>query len=286
LASVRALAYIGVRGSDLEAWRTFGTEVLGMQVSGDSTADQLLFRMDDRAHRVSVAKGAPGLDHLGFELASLADLSELVAVLRADGVEATDEPELAKARNVRHLVRAVDPAGNPVELVVAQTSPKVAFVSPTGVSFKTGSQGLGHAVIIVPDQKAVEHFYVDLLGFRLSDTIDLSMATASFFHCNARHHTLAFVQAPMNRLAHFMVEVNALEMVGRAYDVVADRGLPISMSLGMHTNDEMLSFYVKSPSGFDVEFGTNGREVDDATWTVSHYNAASYWGHKRPVQTS
>jgi 2,3-dihydroxybiphenyl 1,2-dioxygenase len=255
-----------------------------MQVTADSTDNHLLFRMDDRAHRLSVTRGEPGLDHLGFEVASFNDLNELVASLRADGLEVTDEPDLAKVRNVRHLARVIDPAGNPVELVVAQLSANTAFVSPTAVSFKTGSQGLGHAVIIVPNQKAIEHFYVDLLGFRMSDTIDLSMATASFFHCNSRHHTLAWVEVPnTSRLAHFMVEVDTLQQVGRAYDVVTDRGLPISMTIGMHTNDEMLSFYVKTPSGFDVEFGTNGREVDDANWTVSHYNAPSYWGHKRPA---
>ena len=35
-------------------------------------------------------------------------------------------------------------------------------------------------------------------------------------------------------------------------------------TLGRHPNDRMFSFYAKTPSGFQFEFGWGGREVDDA----------------------
>ncbi len=44
-------------------------------------------------------------------------------------------------------------------------------------------------------------------------------------------------------------------------------------------NDQMVSFYVKSPGGFDVEFGTEGLQVDDARWVARESTAVSYWGH-------
>jgi len=44
-------------------------------------------------------------------------------------------------------------------------------------------------------------------------------------------------------------------------------------------NDQMVSFYVKSPAGFDVEFGTEGLQVDDARWVARESTAVSYWGH-------
>jgi 3,4-dihydroxy-9,10-secoandrosta-1,3,5(10)-triene-9,17-dione 4,5-dioxygenase len=79
---------------------------------------------------------------------------------------------------------------------------------------------------------------------------------------------------------HFMVEVADLDMVGRALDVAASQGEGLSLTLGKHTNDHMLSFYVKSPSGFMVEYGTAGRLIDEATWITAYYDSASYWGHK------
>ena len=281
MTSVRALAYLGVRGPDLGAWRSFATEVLGLQAAGE-TETSLMLRMDERAHRLTIEHGDPGLAFLGFELATRPELDELVDRARGAGVEFTDDPELAAVRQVRHLARGTDPAGNQVELVVGLATATSNFVSPRGVAFKTGAQGLGHAVILVPDLDAAWTFYVDLLGFRLSDTINLPFGTVTFLHCNPRHHTLGMAAWPgMSLLGHFMIEVDDLEHVGRAYDIVLDRQIPVSMTLGMHTNDHMLSFYVKSPSGFDVEYGCNGREIDDATWTVGHYEAASFWGHRR-----
>jgi hypothetical protein len=53
------------------------------------------------------------------------------------------------------------------------------------------------------------------------------------------------------------------------------------MTLGRHTNDLMYSFYLVTPSGFNLEFGYGGRSVDDATWQIAHYDAASIWGHRR-----
>jgi 3,4-dihydroxy-9,10-secoandrosta-1,3,5(10)-triene-9,17-dione 4,5-dioxygenase len=42
----------------------------------------------------------------------------------------------------------------------------------------------------------------------------------------------------------------------------------------------MVSFYVGTPGGFDVEFGTGGRLVDPATWVTTEITAVSYWGHR------
>ena len=44
----------------------------------------------------------------------------------------------------------------------------------------------------------------------------------------------------------------------------------------------MFSFYSESPSGFHIEYGYGGRQVDDTDWQVQYYKAASIWGHERP----
>jgi 3,4-dihydroxy-9,10-secoandrosta-1,3,5(10)-triene-9,17-dione 4,5-dioxygenase len=45
----------------------------------------------------------------------------------------------------------------------------------------------------------------------------------------------------------------------------------------------MFSYYAASPSGIAVEYGTDGIRVDDETWTVQNFDAASYWGHTPPT---
>ncbi len=282
MTNVTALAYLGLRVPDLAAWRTFAVDLLGMQATPESDDTDLFLRLDDRSHRLHVTEGDPGLAHLGFEVDTPTELRALAEHLRASGVEVIDDPALAKVRRVHDLVRCDDPAGNRVELVCGHLGARTPFVSPRGVTFKTGTQGLGHVFMLVPDGDAANGFYVDGLGFRLSDTIDLGPIEGVFLHCNPRHHTLAYGAVPgVSALQHVMLEVDSLDAVGRAFDAVGDAGLTIARTIGMHTNDHMVSFYVTSPSGLDIEFGCNGREIDDDTWQVGHYDAASYWGHRR-----
>jgi len=74
-------------------------------------------------------------------------------------------------------------------------------------------------------------------------------------------------------------ETASLDDVGRALDRCTRRGAPVSGSLGRHANDLMVSFYVRTPGGFDVEYGTDGRLVDDASWISRESTAVSLWGH-------
>lgn len=70
--------------------------------------------------------------------------------------------------------------------------------------------------------------------------------------------------------------------MGATYDLVQDQEIWITRGLGRHTNDHMTSFYMKTPSGFDVEYGWGARTVDDTTWQVQRHENGSIWGH-RPV---
>jgi 3,4-dihydroxy-9,10-secoandrosta-1,3,5(10)-triene-9,17-dione 4,5-dioxygenase len=71
--------------------------------------------------------------------------------------------------------------------------------------------------------------------------------------------------------------------VGRAYDKCRDGAATLVNTLGRHSNDQMLSFYVRTPSGFDLEYGCFGLQVDEDRWeAVEHrYPVESWWGHKR-----
>jgi len=57
------------------------------------------------------------------------------------------------------------------------------------------------------------------------------------------------------------------------------RGATVSGSLGRHANDQMVSFYVRTPGGFDIEYGTGGLRVDDTTWVTRETTTISLWGH-------
>jgi 3,4-dihydroxy-9,10-secoandrosta-1,3,5(10)-triene-9,17-dione 4,5-dioxygenase len=85
------------------------------------------------------------------------------------------------------------------------------------------------------------------------------------------------------QLMHILIEVADLDSVGRAMDRCLDGAAPMSVTLGRHWNDEMVSFYVRTPSGFDVEYGYGGRRIDAAEWSrraQGGSGAVSLWGHR------
>jgi len=58
-------------------------------------------------------------------------------------------------------------------------------------------------VLTVENIDAVMPFYVDLLGFGLSDYM-MKPFRAYFFHVNARHHSLALIETGKNGMHHLM----------------------------------------------------------------------------------
>ena len=288
--SVRALGYAGFGVKDVSAWRRFATETLG--AAAVEADDGLLLRVDERAWRISIEPtGEDDVTYVGFEVEGPEALETLVARLSAAGLGVERDGGLAKKRGVVDLARCRDPFGLAVELYWGGTETGQApFVSPQGVGgFKTEGQGFGHVVLTAPDMDAARAFYEGLLGFRLSDYIDLAPAPGVeirlvFLHCNPRHHTLALAPMPApKRMHHFMLEVNDFDDVGRAMDRARRAGVAFATGLGKHTNDHMLSFYLVTPSGFEVEYGVGGREIDDANWVPSRHTAISNWGHERSV---
>jgi 3,4-dihydroxy-9,10-secoandrosta-1,3,5(10)-triene-9,17-dione 4,5-dioxygenase len=293
MREVVALGYVVVSAADLDAWTEFGQAGLGLQLSdgppGGRERNTRFFRMDERRWRLAVEEGPDGgLVALGFEVPSPAALTQLCRRLEAAGHVVKDAPALAAERGVIALTQVTDPSGVPLEFFYGATIDNAAFVSPTGARFVTGGQGLGHAVISAADTDETSAFYIDLLGFRLSDTISFMGMELYFTSPNRRHHSLAFSSrpgAPGGQLEHIMLEVDDLDVVGRAQDYCLDRGA-IRVTLGKHVNDHMVSFYCLSPSGPTIEYGWGGREIDDSTHQIGHYEAAHYWGHRPPDGTN
>lgn len=279
---IRGLGYIGIGVRDVHQWRTYA-ELLGAMVSDDGAG--LRLRIDERPFRVLVGEGPDELAFAGWELPDAAALEHAAAELMAAGIT-TDaaSAEECERRRVRGLVRAMDPGGFALELFHGPIHDHEPFISPTGVSgFTTGTLGMGHIVLGTPQPAESVAFYTDVLGFRVSDYWRPGDDDVVFLRCNRRHHSLALVPAPEPAFYHFMVEARTLDDVGYALDRHLDEGAPISMNLGRHTNDQMVSFYSRSPSGFDVEFGCGGLLVDEATWTVTQVSKPSFWGHRRPA---
>ncbi|MEY2433629.1 MAG: extradiol dioxygenase [Acidimicrobiaceae bacterium] len=278
---VLSLGYVGVETPAAQAWEQFGPDVLGMTVAEPGGDGSVRMRMDDRHHRLSLHPGPRDrLAYLGWELADDGALAEAIDDLMRAGLDVmcpTDE-EVAD-RAVRRFVWFADHLGVRHELfhghqIVLPTSRPP---QPIG-GFVTGEQGIGHVALAVPDRREATNFFTRTLGFGLSDEVD-GRTKLAFLHCNARHHSLALAEVEgMRGILHLMVQVAELDDVGLAYDQCMSRKIPLHRTLGRHSNDHALSFYVRTPSGFDVEYGWGAIEVDE-TRSATVFTSGSVWGH-------
>ena len=295
---VRSLGYVVIESTDPAKWLDYGTNILGLMVAPNMPDDgNVYLKMDERPFRFMITKSDQDrLQLCGWELADQETFESTKESLQSAGVEFTEgSAELAQARQVRGLISLKDPAGNGLKLYWGASLDYAKFVSPKGIAeFETGfngDMGFGHAVLPAPNLQETHAFYRDVLGFGDTDYMHFKFSEdpndpgmgLNFMHVNnPRHHSLALYQdqSPVGCI-HLMVEVREdVDEVGYCLDRVNEAGIPVVSTLGRHTNDRMLSFYMATPTGFAMEFGTGGLQMDWEGYTLTVSTLPSYWGHK------
>jgi 2,3-dihydroxybiphenyl 1,2-dioxygenase len=281
---INALEYLVVRTRDLPGWRQLATELAGLQADDLEPGRSMRLRMDQNMQRflIEAHEGAPSLT-FGYGV----ERPEMLGVLRNRlerlGIEVTDGTlgELA-SRGVQHMLHFRDPDGYRVEVAAdfAQAASPFAGGRPTG-GFRTGHLGMGHAALSCGRFDDMCRFYRDVLGFQLSDAAAKPFRV-DFLHVNPRHHTLGLADLGSSAsVYHIMLEYNEFDDLGRAYDLALEHPESIGVSLGRHLNDNMTSFYVRTPDGWLLELGWAGRLID-ASWQVcGDLPGLSLWGHDR-----
>ena len=230
--------------------------------------------------------------YIGWDVANGEDLEEAAAELAKSGVQVeAGTAEECELRHIEGMVHFLDPAGMRHEIFWGADERYESFApGRRHGGFVTGDQGLGHIVLVVPDGEtsdSMHRFLIDTLGFKLTDVVHGPGRPVPFYHLNSRHHSVAIVTIPgLCGLNHIMVEVNDLDDVGIAHDLVQERidthnDFVYRATLGRHVTDTMFSFYVDTPSGFTLEYGWGGRQLDVEGWAAVHTSIpADVWGHK------
>ena len=292
MAELQNLAYVVIAASDLGAWRTYATAIVGAGTC-EAAGGALGMRLDDHPWRVLITPGADDdMTHAGWDLGTDEELDEYVAALRARGAEVSEEAaQLAAARCVARLFSLADPNGFRHEFFTGRTGLLAdgGALSPIlRGNFVTDDLGIGHILPVSKDYDEGVKWYREVLGLRYSDRIRQEMAPgiyadATFFHtATGRHHSLATGAFPSpKRLNHLMLEYRDMNDVGFACDRAKKAGIPIVLELGHHPNDQMFSFYMRTPSGFGLELGYGGVVIEEGNWEPQLYSVMSDWGHAR-----
>jgi 2,3-dihydroxybiphenyl 1,2-dioxygenase len=289
------LGHVVVESARQADWRRFAGEGLGLHV--DTVDGGLGLRIDEHARRIVIEPGAAeDVTAIGWQLHDEPALQLLLKRLRAARIEVREvHGDEAAARGAERLWVFDGPKRLRFELF---TQPLLAAAPSLRASgFVTGALGLGHFAMTTREPEAVLGFFRRMFDARLSDTIEdkLNGVTLelTFLRVNERHHTMALAATRGKRMNplrtgihHLNLQAASLDDVTEAYRRMRELGFSISNGIGQHPNDRELSFYVASPSGFDVELGWNPIVVsDEAAWQPAHYQGISLWGHFPESQT-
>jgi 2,3-dihydroxy-p-cumate/2,3-dihydroxybenzoate 3,4-dioxygenase len=245
--------------TDLSASTKFYTDLVGLSlVQTDATAVRL--RCSDKPFDLLLEPGSTaGLRRVGFELESRQDLLRAFNHLRQIGLHprwvSVDAGETAGAT---HALRVCDPdMGLEVELYAEQAATHDAF-APTVARIER----LGHVVLNTRVFAAAYRFWVELLGFEVSDQVPGRIA---FLRCfpNPLHHTLALVSAEADGLNHVNLMVTDVDDVGRAMNRMKRANVPIVFGPGRHLPSGSIFLYFLDPDDLTVEYSFGMEEIGE-----------------------
>lgn len=290
--SVR-MGYAVIESNKLQEWKTFLQQGLGLHLNADEKLiNELSFRMDDHAKRLMVQKGSSeDFIALGWQVKDQKTLDIILGRLAERDI-AVEKSTLAEAeqRGVKQFWRIVGPKKQNIELfVVAKLSDEPLNMLTS--SFVTGDAGMGHVAITSRKPVKMQRFWQEIFDARVSDFIEQVISGVTlditFLRLNERHHSVAIATTrevaldPIRtKVQHMNLQGASLDDLSNAFQRCKQLGYEMAHEIGQHPNDKELSFYVISPSGFEIELGWAPLVVDEKTWQTTKYFAISSWGHK------
>jgi 2,3-dihydroxybiphenyl 1,2-dioxygenase len=285
------MGYLLAESDKLTEWERFTRNGLGLHVEC-LDRDVLNCRIDQHARRLIIRKGpAEDVVAIGWQLSDESALQLALDRLSSKqiNVESVDGDE-AELRGVSRFWRVKGPKGLSTEFFVnAKLTDQALKMTASG--FYTAECGMGHVAISTRNPQAMQAFWMDIFDARLSDHIEERIdgvnLDLTFLRLNPRHHSIATAATkgirlnPLSKQIHHMnLQANSLDDVTQGYLRCRAMGYDIANAIGQHPNDKELSFYVVSPSGFEIEIGWNPLLVDEATWQPTVHRGISLWGHR------
>ena len=291
------LGYLVIETNRFTDWRRFGQDAIGMHHEQVDT-DLMRFRLDAQQCRFLLRRGgAEDVVAVGWHVDDHDSVEQIEQRLRAHGIPVQrGTAEQAALRGVERLLRFPGPKGLMQEVY---TTPLLAAEPPTlkaTSGFVTGEAGIGHIALTSTKPSRIRGYYDAVFDARLTDYIDETISgvklTIRFLRVNRRHHSIAVaatrplpVDPIRTRVQHLNVQVASLDDLADSYRRVHELGFDMALSVGQHTNDKELSYYARTPSGFEWEVGWNPITIDETIWQPGTHRGISIWGHTPVGQT-
>lgn len=244
------LGYCRLSCPDLAASAAFYRDLVGLTLA-EQDDSALWLRCSDKPYDIILESAAhAGISTIGFEIESDSELDKAFAIVERLGLNPVwrDAAGCSAMRVSRSLCFGDPVTGIELDFYFGQeieTKPLAGQI--------TKIARLGHVVLNVTDLDAAHRFWVDELGFAVSDRVD---GVAEWLRCwpNPLHHSLALLQGDRNTLHHINFMVSDIDDIGGAMNRMKAADVPIVFGPGRHLPSTSIFLYFLDPDGNTTEY--------------------------------
>jgi dihydrodipicolinate synthase/N-acetylneuraminate lyase/catechol-2,3-dioxygenase len=246
MINVCRISHATLASPDISPQLDHYTRIMGLSVAAREQGRVVLATREGVEVLVLEEGARSQLSALAFQVSPGLDLEALRRSLGAAGVDARLASGLTPG--VSEAVCFTDPDGTRIELFAdyrfTPSADVVAGISPLR---------LGHVARFVPNYDEVRAFYLETLGFRVSDE---RTDVGAFLRCGPDHHTINIFRNQQRSLAHIAFEVKDAGEINRSCDILARNGSKLDWGPSRHNIGHNVACYHVDPGGVRVEIYT------------------------------
>ena len=239
--------------TDVAAQARFYAEVWRLSVVAERNGSVYLRGSGDYHHILALHPSAePRLLCINLAAADRTAVDRLHASVRTAGAPQIDPPATVAEPGGGYGFGFVDPEGFVVRVIAGDERHADARNLPDR------PQKITHLVLNTPRQEEAASFWVNALGFQISDR-----SLLTFIRCNADHHNLAFHPGETSTLHHIAFEMDGIDSVMRGAGRMRDAGHSIEWGLGRHGPGNNVFAYFVGPDDFVIEYTAEIEQVSE-----------------------
>lgn len=256
MSRVTEIRYVGYAVADLAAERAFYAE--NWKLKEVHEADGMVYfaaEGHDELYVVRLRQDAvQRIDVIALAADTPADVDALFAKVRDYGCQIVWEPKALDQFGGGYGFRFFSKDGLPYEISAGVARGTARALAPR----EAIPERISHIVMHSPRHHEELAFFIDVLGFKLSDWLGDFMC---FLRCNEAHHRIAFLPGPpcLNHVAYDMPNVD--EMM-RGIARLKRQKIDIRWGPGRHTAGNNTFSYFTTPAGFAIEYTSELEKVD------------------------
>jgi catechol 2,3-dioxygenase-like lactoylglutathione lyase family enzyme len=275
MSSVSDIRFVAYAVPDFDAEHAFYRDKWGLiEVSADADTAYLAASGSSEPYVVRLRRASTKrVDLISFAAASRSAVDELFTRVKRADCQIIHDPSSSTATEGGYGFRFFSPDGLPFE-ISCDVKRRIGHLDSQLTAIP---QGISHVVLHSPEHKAMTGFFINVLGFQLSDWIGETMA---FLRCNEWHHRIAILPGPasLNHVAYDMASVeDMLRGVGKLKRLKTE----VLWGPGRHTAGNNTFSYFSTPNGFSVEYTADLQRLgSDWVPNVYEYSAEviDQWG--------